>query len=160
MDESTSTATNPYRPSTLDDPPAPLLVVREQTNTGGRLWTPCRHHVTADRVEMTFLTQKLTLPIESITLLRSGGRGLDRYLEIIHNDSLTPDTIKVLPLFPAKWFDVFESLGIPTLDEASLRESKQLHYRSSEWVSTIEGLIWMAVVLAAFAAGAISWLLG
>ena len=120
-----------------------LLLVNDRTNIGGRLWSPCMQTLYPDRLELKFLMQKFTLPIERIGLLRSGGKGVGRHLEIVHDDDLVPETLHLIPLFPAKWYEAFEILGIPTEDQADLRPSKQYYHRSSVWVSNAEGLFWM-----------------
>ena len=120
-----------------------MLLVNDRTNIGGRLWSPCMQTVYPDRLELKFLMQKFTLPIERIGLLRSGGKGVGRHLEIVHDDDLVPETLHLIPLFPAKWYEAFEILGIPTEDQADLRPSKQYYHRSSVWVSNAEGLFWM-----------------
>jgi hypothetical protein len=110
-------------------------------------------------LELRFLARTIKLSIANIRLLRSEGRGADRSLQIVHNDETAPETIKVFPHHPNRWFEVFESLGIPTEDDINLRSSSQLSLRLSSWVSYIEGFFWFAIVAASFVLGGISWLL-
>lgn len=147
---------NPYASPTLDAhetdtlrtqaPNERLLQFCERTSFG-RVWPSCRHSLYADRLEMKFLTKTFELPVKQIRLLRSGGQGGHRHLEILHDDPNVPETLHVLPLFPAKWFAAFESLGIPVEDHVGLRESKQYHLRANEWIANAEGLFWFFVLL-------------
>jgi hypothetical protein len=115
--------------------------------------------VCPEHLELKFLTRTFEIRMADIKLLRSEGRGASRTLRIVHTDEAAPETIKVLPHHPAKWFDVFESLGIPTEDDAGLRSSGQLSLRSLQWLSYIEGFFWFAVVAASLMLGGIGRLL-
>lgn len=157
---------NPYAPPLTDQLPAAmssgkwLLCEGDQVNTGGWGWPWCRERICSEFLELSFLTRTIKLPIAKIQLLRSEGRGADRTLQIVHGDDVAPDTIKVYPHYPARWFDVFESLGIPTEDEADLRSSSQSTLRSSSWVSFIEGSFWFAVLAASLVLAGVSWVMG
>lgn len=113
----------------------------------GRVWPSCRHSLYPDRLEMKFLTKTFELPVKKICQLRSGGKGGSRHLEIVHDDPNVPETLHILPLFPGEWYAAFESLDIPTEDQVGLRESKQYHLRSNEWMANAEGLFWMFVLI-------------
>lgn len=129
---------------------APLLTVDDRTNVGGRLWWPCRQAVHSDRLELKFLTVTWTIPTTKIRLLRSGGKGSGRHLEIIHDDELVSPTIQLIPLYPARWYGVFESLGIATEDETDLRDSSQLSHRCSVWITTAESMFWTLWIVLIF----------
>lgn len=161
-----TTELNPYQaPATNQQPAATfseyLLCEGDQVNFGGTGWRAgwpsCREMVYTDRIELALLTRTIELPMSSVRLLRSEGRGADRCLQILHVDPSAPKTIRLYPHHPEQWYSVFESLGIPTEDETQLRESKQLSLRSSRWVTCVEGGFWLLLFGGALAAGAISW---
>jgi hypothetical protein len=137
----------------------PLLAVGVRTNIGGRLWSPCTQTVYTDRIELKFLFQSFTIPIAKVRLLRSGGKRFGRHLEIIHDEQIVPETIHFIPLFPGKWYEVLESLGIPTEDAAEIRLSKQLYHRCSIWLSNAEGVFWLLFVALIFVVGAVAGLI-
>lgn len=159
---------NPYAVTTTEialptDPESvtnePLLAADVRTNVGGRLWSPCTHTVYTDRIELKFLFQSFTIPIAKVRLLRSGGKRFGRHLEIIHDEQIVPETIHFIPLFPGKWYDVLETLGIPTEDATELRQSKQLYHRSSVWVSNAEGAFWLLWIALIFVGGIVAGLI-
>lgn len=136
-----------------------LICEGDQANLGGWGWPWCRQKLFPDHLELKFLTKSFKLQVKDIRRLESVGTGVARELHIHHVDPRIGDTnlggvVKIYPHHPARWYDAFEQLGIPTHDEADLRSSSQLSLRSSSWVSNIEGLFWFAVfAFAAIAAG-------
>ena len=51
-----------------------------------------------------------------------------------------------MPWHPARWYD-FESLNIPTRDDANVREATQVIRRVTFWIDHGESLFWMAWIL-------------
>ena len=135
---------------------ARLLCEGDQVNLGGSGWPWCREILTPKQLELKFLTQTFHIEVASLRQLRSGGSGADRHLEVVHVDQKAPDTVKVYPHYPERWFKAFETLGIPTEDEVDLRNAKQWSLRTSSWDSNAEGCFWMAVFGAGALAGLIS----
>ncbi len=133
-----------------------LLCEGDQVNLGGRARPWCREILTPDQLELKFLTQTFHIKVESLRRLRSGGSGSNRHLEVVHEDQKAPDSIKVYPHYPERWFQAFETLGIPTEDEVDLRHAKQWPLRTSSWASNAEGCFWSTVFGAGALAGLIS----
>ena len=122
--------------------------------------TWCQFKLFAEYIELNFLTRNYRLALAHVERLSSAGKGHRRYLALQHHDPQLPATLHITPLHPARWYEAFEQLGLPTEDPVQLRESSQSFLRTTDTVSAIEGLFWMAVFGAAIVAGAISWLLG
>jgi len=137
-----------------------LLCESDQVNFGKtgwfERWPTCREMVYSDRIELALLARSIELPLSHVRLLKSEGRGADRCLRIVHTDPSAPETIRLYPHHPERWYSVFESLGIPTEDEARFRESQQLALRSSRWISSLEGGFWLLLIGGSLVAGAIS----
>ena len=155
-----TTPANPYEAPQLPACSDPLLETCDKTSTGGSVSTWCQFRILADSIELKFLTRKYRLPLAHVDGLASGGKGAWRYLTLRHHDPQVPATICITPFHPARWYDAFEKLGLPTEDEADFRDASQLVHRTADWSTTIEGLFWMGVFFASIAAAVISYLLG